>query len=328
MSALTSTQEAGTAQPVLVTGATGFVGRAVCGRLAAEGAPFVAICRPGRAASLDAALGPRGRAVEVDAQNAAALRQTLAGVQPAAVIHCAAAGVHPGQREIEALLAGNVGLTLAWLRWAAEAGAERFVHVGSCSEFGRVAAAPVPAEAPTLPTSAYGGAKAASSQVALGVGGALGLRVTVTRLFGVYGPGEGDHRLLPQVFGALQRGERLAMTAGTQVRDFLFVDDAARGLLAVARSDGPVAGRCLNLCTGQGIQVRTLAERAAALWPADPALLAFGSLPARGDEPEFLVGDPSALTAATGFSASTSLDDGLLATLAAFRASTPRGPHG
>lgn len=315
-------------RPVLVTGASGFVGLAVCRRLAAESARFVAVCRPGRADTVRAHLGPHGQAVEVDATDADALRRALAGVQPAALIHCAAAGVHPGRREVEPLVAGNVGLTLAWLRFAAAAGVDRFVHVGSCSEFGRVTAAPIPAEAPTQPTSAYGGAKAAASQLALGVGAALGLRVTVVRLFGVYGPGEGDHRLLPQVFFALERGQRLPMTAGTQVRDLLFVDDAARGLLAVARAVDAPAGRCLNLCTGQGVQVRALARRAAALWPADAALLDFGALPTRGDEPEVLVGDPSALTAATGFTATTSLDEGLLATLVAFRAATPRGAHG
>ena len=103
------------------------------------------------------------------------------------------------------------------------------------------------------------------------------MEIAWARLFFLYGPGEDERRLVPSVITALLNGRTVETTAGDQVRDFLHVDDAARGICAVAttRVTGPV-----NIAAGVPTTIRAvvnaiaeaLAIRARPPWrPAVPA---------------------------------------------------------
>jgi UDP-glucose 4-epimerase len=119
---------------VLVTGASGFVGRALVARLRAAGRRVVAAGRPG------SALPEADRALRAAAPDPGALRRALAGERVDIVFHCAAYGVDPADRDPAQMLAANVAAPGAWVEAAAALGARAFVHVGSCSEYGAVAA--------------------------------------------------------------------------------------------------------------------------------------------------------------------------------------------
>lgn len=291
----------------LVTGATGFVGRALVSHLVRTGVTPIAVERPGRLVR-DSDGGVVRRVVSTYA--AEDLRRALAGHDFRAVYHLAAAGVDPAHRSIDELFAGNVDVTRNLFTALQGRQLDAFVHVGSCSEYAAVSAGTLIDEStPLLPTSAYGGAKAAAGLVARTLAADRGVPFTGVRLFGVFGPGEGAYRLIPYLLTRLRRGEPVDLTTGEQVRDFTYVGDVAEGLARMAAFAGREA--FVNLCSGRGVAVRELAGLVASAIGADPALLKFGARPSRADEPPWLVGSPARMRAVLGWGPPTSVDAGV-----------------
>ena len=126
------------------------------------------------------------------------------------------------------------------------------------------------------------------------------LPLVVLRPFGIYGEGEGPHKLIPQMIRALLTGKPVKLTPGGQIRDYIHVTDFIAALELAAEVDLP-AGRVYNVCSGEGITLRQLAEalRRVAEKPVTD-LFEFGKLKYRKDEVMSLVGDPSRYRQATG----------------------------
>ena len=165
---------------------------------------------------------------------------------------------------------------------------QRLVVAGTCYEH---AWAP-----PTL----YAACKRALREVVLG----LSLDVFWARIHLLYGPGEAPTRLVPAVIRALLNGQPKSLSAGTQIRDYLHVDDVAAALRA------PLSGTH-DVGTGVGVSVRALAEEIADI-VGKPELVRFGA-PAK--EPPLIVADAEALRA-SGWRSRWSLRAGLEDTVA------------
>lgn len=295
---------------VLVTGATGFVGSALVERLAAQGHRVVCPVRPGGEMPPRLQGQTRVSAVVTPMDDAAQLATALAGERPERVYHLAAAGVRADDRGSAALLAGNVNITMALLQAATDWPLQCFVHVGSCAEYGLGCGQPVAEDAPLLPASAYGAAKAAASMLALGFGAAWGLPLVLVRPFGTFGPGEAPQRLLPYLMARLGLGLPAELTPGDQVRDLMWIDDMAAAV-QLAGTSGLASGSVWNLCTGQGRTIREIGETLADKMGAPRSLLRWGAVAHRDDEPRVLVGDPSRFWAATGWRPATDFNTAL-----------------
>ena len=292
------------AERVLVTGAAGFVASHVVRRLVRDGADVVALVRPRS--------DVRRIADVVD--DVELLRVELGGDRPMRagrldrVLHLAAAGV-VGRVPDAKVVQANVLGTLQALELARAGGAAAFLYCGSCFEYG-------PGElhredGPLRPVSAYGASKAAGWTLAEAYGREHGLHVTGVRPFTVYGPGEAPSRLVPSVCLGAARREPVALSGGLQTRDFVYVDDAVEAILRAART---VAGGIFNICTGSAVAVHDVAVEIASLAGGDVELR-FGALPERPAELATLSGDPTAARKTLGWLATTSLRDGLRATL-------------
>ena len=139
----------------------------------------------------------------------------------------------------------------------------------------------------------------------------------VARLFGVYGPGEAPHRLLPGLTSRLLRGERVPLTHGRQVRDFLHVDDACDGLIACAANGrNQSASVVVNVCSGEAVSVKSFAMTVARLMKVDDTLLGFGDETLRAGEVMHLVGSTGKLNSWDAWRPRYSLNDGIEASLA------------
>ncbi len=124
----------------------------------------------------------------------------------------------------------------------------------------------------------------------------------------------------------LSRGERVALSAGTQVMDFVYVDDIVEALLradAHCRDKGGTA--TWNVATGRGHSVREFAESVARAMRADFSLLGFGDIGMRKDDEPWLVGATDLLRAELGWQPSTELDAGIRAAVAALSANASAG---
>ena len=173
------------------------------------------------------------------------------------MFNLAASGVQPGDRDPNELLSGNAGLLINLLQAVAEWPGARFVHAGSCYEYGRCKrGVRLRESAPLEPTSVYGAAKVAAWHCGRALARQLRIPLVTLRLFGCFGFGEAPQRLVPYVIRKLLAAEPIDLTAGTQARDFLHIEDVTSALVATARC-GPFPADVFNVCSGKATSVRS-----------------------------------------------------------------------
>src|SRR3569832_755871 len=305
-----------------VTGASGFIGAHLVARLLSEGSRVTVLARP--ASAIPAEWRDRVRVVASDDWSEGNLRRLL-DMPIETVFHLAAYGVKPSHRDIDEMLRLNVELPVTLVRLCAEWRA-RMVMTGTFSEYRRPPAQSLLLEdSPLEQGKLYGSSKAAGGLMAGAIAGNTGVGFRLLRLFKVYGAGEAPHRLLPARVAGLGKGERVAISAGTQVLDFVYVDDVVEAMLragAHCREKGDIA--TWNVATGRAHSVREFAERVAAVMNADPELLGFGAIAMRNDDEPWLVGSPDLLRSELGWQPSIGLEDGVRAAVTALRRAQSR----
>ena len=119
------------------------------------------------------------------------------------------------------------------------------------------------------------------------------------------------------VMASSRTGRTVDLTPGEQQRDYLYVGDVVTACLDLAAATPFPAGEIFNICSGQGIGLRTLATAAVTAAGGDPAMLRWGAKPYRPAESMRVVGDPAKIAAAIGWHATTPLDAGMAMTAAA-----------
>ena len=295
---------------LLLTGASGFIGINLARTLLARGHQVVAVGR--RSCPVEGVLN-----VESARLDTTVLQQVMAAHRFDVVFHLAAAGVHPADRDRAELVRVNATLPSEVVAAASLSGVDAVVLMGSSAEYAAQPAEMLREDMPLESHKLYGASKAAGGLLGLATAAEQGLPAAVLRAFNVYGPGEGPHRLLPSLVDKLQCSKAVDLSAGTQIRDFLYVDDACDGLVATALAllEGRMKNGAYNLSTGTKTSVRDFARALARHMSADESLLRFGALALRPDDLPVVVGDPTGLQEATGWRANRSLDDGLDAAL-------------
>ena len=295
---------------LLITGATGFIGRPA---VEAARARFEvhATARAPRAP-----FPPDVRFHRCDVLDAHETERLVAAVRPTHLLHLAwiaAPGVYWTSPENHRWVEASKRLLLAFARH----GGRRAVAAGSCAEYDWGAAGVCrEAGTPTRPRTTYGRCKLEFGHWAETCGRARGICVARARLFFLYGPHEHPARLVPSVAGALLAGSPAACSSGTQVRDFLHVADAADALVALAHSTltGPV-----NVGSGEPVAVRDVIGRVAAAC-GRPNLVRFGERETPASEPPLLVADATRLRDELGWRPRTELATGLCETVSWWRA--------
>lgn len=291
---------------VLVTGGTGFVGQHVVAALIAAGHDVVATSsRP------DPTPIPGVRWIHADLLDAEAAGAVCRSAGATHLVHLAWRPVHSGVIEaadnIEWL---EVGFRLA--RAFLESGGERIVGVGTCYEYDWGQGFCREHVTPLEPTTYYGSCKQSLHAAIAGMARHHGASLAWPRIFFTYGPGEHETRFVRSIVRALLMGQPAEMTHGRQIRDFVFVEDIAD---AIARLVGSSVSGPFNVSSGQPVTLRDIAASIAAqTGRAD--LLRIGARSAPAHEPVMIAGDPTLMSDAVGWSATTSLDDGIARTIA------------
>ena len=238
----------------------------------------------------------------------------LEGFGPEVVIHAGWMGVGNSARNEPAQFE-NLEMALNILKSARDAGAQHFVGLGSQAEYGPVEG--VISETQNLsPTTLYGAAKASTFLATSVLAAQMNMKFSWVRVFSTYGPGDAPYWMISDVATKLLLNEPATLTLGTQLWDYLFVDDAARAIRAVGESAeglGPV-----NLGSGSAVPIREIVEKLHDI-SGSRSELHFGHVPFRNDQVMHLQADTSKLRRATGWSPRITLDEGLLLTVNAIR---------
>jgi len=295
---------------VLVTGAAGLIGR-VCMRLLEQGGHEV----------LGSDLHPAPAELEdlawqrLDVRRGEQLRAALSAFAPDAVVHLAARHFIPWcERFPAATLQSNVVGSQNVIEAALQAGAHKLVFASSAAVYGP-SLRPLRETSPLGPDDVYGTSKAMGEQlVRLACGRNQGFDAVVLRLFNTIGPGDGNLHLIPRLLAELRGGgERVRLGNLDSVRDYVFVADVARAIVAAVQVDLPGL-TALNVGNGSG---RSVAEVVGALGELLGRELRVVSLPRRRravDRP-FLVADIARARTLLGWEPEVSFAEGLARTL-------------
>lgn len=292
---------------VLVTGATGFIGRRTLEQLVERGFEVHAA---GRGRHPPAGTSPAVRWHSLNLLEPTARRHVVAALRPSHLLHLAWYA-EPGAFWTARENARWVAATVSLVDDFALAGGTRAVLAGTCAEYDWTAPQPLREDSPIAPATYYGVCKDATRRVVEGIAERAELQLAWGRIFFLYGPQEDERRLVASVARALVAGERAATSAGTQRRDFMHVDDVAGAFVALL--DSRVAGT-VNIASGEAASVRSIAERLAQA-AGRPDLLDLGGRPRRAGEPIEIAADVTRLRDEVGFVAAHTLDEGLAATL-------------
>jgi nucleoside-diphosphate-sugar epimerase len=300
---------------VLVTGAGGHIGSHLTRALHQRGAQVIAAVRPDGDLWRIADIADEIELLPFDfTWGADRMDEALKGKESPYVFHLAAAGVNPSDpsnvRKIN--MDGTSHLVQVVREWQ---NVERFIYTGSCFEYGGgslLHEAMIP-----QPQSEYGYSKWQGWIWARNAYLYQGLPTTGLRPFTVYGAAEAPHRLVPTSIINALRGSPMPLTEGRQTRDFVHVEDMVEAYLTVATNPAAV-GEIFNVCTGVETSIRDLVQTVIELTGSrsEPQ---FGAIPYRDNEMWSLSGDPSKARDILGFTAKTSLRDGLAKTIEWFR---------
>jgi len=310
----------------LVTGGAGFIGSNLVDALLAQGERVVVVdnLSTGRRENLDGALAAGAALHELDVTDAAALRALMEAERPQVVFHLAAQ--IDVRRSVEDPVADarvNVEGTINVLAAAHAAGVRRVVYSATGGAvYGEAEQVPTPEQAPERPLAPYGQSKLAGEGYCALFARLHGLSTITLRYANVYGPRQdplGEGGVIAIFCGCLAEGRTPTIFGdGEQTRDFVYVGDVVAANLAAAAST--LTGS-YNVGTGVETSVLALVETLDALELGPP--LAPCHADERAGEVRRSCLDATRLREALGWSAATSLADGLRQTVAAI---VPAGP--
>jgi UDP-glucose 4-epimerase len=312
---------------VIVTGGAGFIGSELVRQLAARGDRVVAIDNlvNGTRENLAGVLSERVTLLEDDIRNPSAVTPHLRDAR--VVYHLACLGVRHSVHSPRENHDVNATATLHLLGASRDAGVPRFVYVSSSEVYGTARWVPMTEEHPTFPSTVYGGSKLAGECYTRAYFETYGYPAVVVRPFNTFGPRshhEGDSgEVIPKfLLRCLAGRPMIAFGDGTQTRDFTFVSDTAAGII-LAGEEPRAVGQTINLGSGREVTINELARQVAVV-AGRPDAAVEHDRPRPGDVLR-LCADVSRAQSLLGYSARTSLDEGLRALLAWYRsqAATP-----
>jgi NAD dependent epimerase/dehydratase len=308
---------------VLITGADGFIGShlveqilPVCGGVRAlaqynsfndwgwlEGLACVA--------DIDVVTG--------DIRDPQVCRELMDGID--VVFHLAALIPIPySYRAPDSYVDTNVKGTLNLCQAARARGVVRFVHTSTSEVYGTAQYVPIDERHPLSPQSPYSATKIGADAIALSFHHAFSLPVVVARPFNTYGPRQSARAVIPTIVTQIAAGAKVLELGDLEpTRDFTYVEDTCRGLVAVATVDA-AEGEVFNIGSNHEISVRDLVAligdvMSVAVQPVrDPQRVR-----PEGSEVKRLRCDNAKLQRAAGFCPAVSLREGLQRTVAWFQ---------
>lgn len=298
----------------LVTGAAGFIGSRLAGRLLDEGCAvrgldnFDPYYQRGLKERNLAALLPRNGFEFREADlNEVELDALLKDVDW--VFHQAA---RPGVRRswgsgFRAYVKANVLATERLLEALRKQPVEKFIFASSSSVYGEGPGGATGEDAPRRPISPYGVTKLAGEALVAAYQECFGIPAVSLRYFTVFGPGQRPDMAFHKFLRAILENRPLEVYGdGRQTRDFTYIEDAVEANILAARRGTP--GRVYNIGGGSPASIRSVIETLESL-TARRAELRFG--PQQPGDPRATAADTARAREELGFRPSVSMRAGL-----------------
>jgi len=292
---------------VLVTGATGFIGRQSLPLLLAQSYDVHGVYWKQEPCNIPDVSFHRANLLD-----ASQLSSLLQKVRPSHLLHFAwyaVPGLYWTSQENKQWLNSSQHL----VREFQSNGGQRAVLAGTCAEYdwSFVADAYDERSSPVVPATLYGQCKQSLGSFLDSFSRDTGLSSAWGRIFMLYGPHEHPARLVSGMIRAFLQHQTAPCTLGEQIRDVLYVKDVAAAFVALLEShvSGPV-----NIASGEPLRVKDLIDQIARPLNGQ-SLIRFGERPMPAGEPQKLVANVRRLHEEVGWKPNYSLSQGLEETI-------------
>jgi nucleoside-diphosphate-sugar epimerase len=285
---------------IMVTGATGFLGRHAVSALQSAGHNVIAVVRKGKTSSAQELL-------EADLLTPGAAAYVAENARADALLHLAWTTEH-GVFWNDAANLKWVSASLELVEAMVAVGTRRICAVGTCFEYDwPLDGNCVELETGTSNHTLYDTAKDSCRRVLTRFAFDQKFSFAWARLFHLFGPAEHPNRLVSSLCRALIAGQPAECSSGTALRDFMDARDAGAALAALAVSEiiGPI-----NIASGKVIRLRDIATTLGEL-SGRPDLVRIGALSDRANDPPRITADVQRLGREVGFVQTRRLEGGL-----------------
>lgn len=307
-------RRAGLDRPVVITGATGFIGANLCRHFLSAGYKVVGV-KGSSTPPWRLLADPRLELTEVDLRSQRAVSQLVRHSQPCAFIHCAAYGAYDSQNDVQLIYEVNLQALRYILESLRAARQLRcFIQAGTSSEYGFNCAGPSE-DAITIPDSHYAVSKLAATALVRFYAAKYRLPAWCLRLYSVYGPLEDGSRLIPRLLIEAIQGRLPALVQPNISRDFVFIDDVVQAFdQVVLKANDLKPGEIYNIGTGTCTTLRSLVALSKRLFRLSTKPR-WGSMPSRHWDHRTWYSEPRKAREELGWTAKTALDAGLRTTM-------------
>ena len=213
----------------VVTGASGFVGRAICKELCRNNVEVIAVVRNPEISANDIVANSNIRVVYSDISNIGKLLDMVPDRDIDVFYHLAWEGSAGILRSDDIVQLMNVRFTCDAVKACVALGCKRFVFASSIMEYEILAI--MEKEVTPSANTLYSSAKLAADFMARTVAGNLGVEYIRAVISNIYGPEEISPRLINTSLRKMLNGEHCAFSAGEQLYDFIYIDDAAEAFI-------------------------------------------------------------------------------------------------
>ena len=210
------------------------------------------------------------------------------------VIHLASYGVNPKDNDIDKMIESNIGLTKNLILNLERVSCKNIIFTGSGFEYGDKGKMKLRENMELNPFSLYGTTKVSSFLIGKKLCEILGINYINLRLFNIFGEHEGDNRLIPQIIKNYLSGNKLNLTEGKQIRDYLYIKDIIEVYEMIIEKN-IYNNETYNVCSSEEITIKEFIVKVAKIIGIDEESLNFGAIPTRKEEAMYIVGDNSKL---------------------------------
>lgn len=290
---------------ILVTGATGFIGRQCLPLLSAKGYEIHAVSSRTPSLHFSDVLWHQS-----DLMEPAQVSQLITDVKPTHLLHFAWYAI-PGRFWTSLDNFRWVQASLFLLQAFARAGGQRVVMAGTCAEYDWNYGYCSEKVTPLLPNTVYGKCKHSLQIMLEAFGKQTGISTAWGRIFFLYGPHEHPDRLIPSVIRSALQERPVRCSHGNQIRDFLHVQDVADAFVQLLNSE--VSG-AVNIASGRPVTLKDVIRKIVRELGHED-LIEWGALQPPPGDPPLVAANVARLSNEVGWRPSYELDCGLEKTI-------------
>lgn len=295
---------------VLVTGATGFIGKNLVENLSSNGYEVYAMALANEKSNIEHLMKIENVHVITDS-----IDQMISKVSEYEnfkyCFHLASYGVNYAHQELDEMINVNVKMLMKVINFCKLNETALLINTGSCFEYGAISKKPIKEDEECKPEALYAATKNAAQIIGKVYAAMNNVPMITVRPFNVFGIYEGENRLLPQVFKAGLTKNNLKMTKGEQIRDYLYVKDLVELIRRLVESNNYTLYEIYNICSGNEIKIVDFVNKAIKICGFEKEIYNFGALDYRENESMYFVGDNSKIKKIISFENLNGLEKGI-----------------